>query len=158
MQLSSDDIDAIRTSFIQMSADLDRAGAVFYERLFEIAPETKDMFLEDMSVQATKLMSTLGLVISQLQNTQELTPVVSDLALRHLAYGVKREHYELVRQALIEMLETLLDGSDEGRALRAWAQAYDGLATVMIEAAYPKSDANARLDLNTGAVAQFPRS
>jgi nitric oxide dioxygenase len=144
MQLTSDDIDAIRVSFIQLSADLDRAGAVFYESLFELAPETKELFLEDMSVQATKLMSTLGLVVSQLQNTQELTPVVSDLALRHLAYGVKREHYDLVRQALIMMLETLLDDPEDGVVLSAWARAYDGLAGVMIKAAYSNPSTSER--------------
>ncbi|WP_298812696.1 globin domain-containing protein [uncultured Roseibium sp.] len=137
MSLSRDDIDLVRTSYIRLSGDLQRAGDVFYEKLFELAPETRNLFVVDMSTQSVKLMSTLGLVVSQLQNAEELEPLVRDLALRHLAYGVERAHYALVRQALIKMLETLLEDTLSDELLSAWMHAYDSLADVMLEAAYP---------------------
>ena len=138
MNLSRDDIDLVRASYLRLSANLQHAGDVFYEKLFEIAPETRDLFIQDMSAQSVKLMSTLGLVVSQLQNAEELEPVVQDLALRHLAYGVEKEHYFVVREALIEMLQTVLDGSFSDDAFGAWTRAYDGLVEVMLEAAYPE--------------------
>ena len=137
MDLSQKDLDLIRASYLHLSVDLQHAGDVFYERLFEIAPETRDLFLHDMTAQSAKLMSTLGLVVSQLQNTGELEPVVQDLALRHLAYGVERKHYDLVREALIDMLQTILGGTFPDEVFDAWVRAYDGLATVMVTAAYP---------------------
>ena len=138
-QLSRDDIDLIRASYLQLSADLQRAGDVFYEKLFDLAPETRHLFLQDMTAQAAKLMSTLGLVVSQLQNTEELKPVIRDLALRHLAYGVEPRHYGLVREALIRMLKTLLSEPTTGEVFDAWARAYDRLAGVMLAAAYPEN-------------------
>ncbi|MET1416430.1 globin domain-containing protein [Roseibium sp. HPY-6] len=138
MTLSQEDIDLIRTSFISLSANLQHAGDVFYETLFEIAPHTRDLFLQDMASQSVKLMSTLGLVVSQLQNAGELEPIVKDLALRHLAYGVEKEHYFIVREALITMLRTVLDAQHPEAVFAAWTRAYDGLANVMIEAAYPE--------------------
>ncbi|MGZ2259775.1 globin domain-containing protein [Roseobacter sp. A03A-229] len=138
MDLSQDDIDVIRASYMQLSSDLQRAGDVFYEALFEIAPGTRDLFLADMSSQSMKLMSTLGLVVSQLQNSDELEPVVKDLALRHLAYGVEEQHYGQVRDALMRMLIVLLDHESADPALSAWGRAYDGLADVMVKVAYPE--------------------
>ncbi|WP_299483811.1 globin domain-containing protein [uncultured Roseibium sp.] len=138
MTLSQEEIDLIRTSFISLSANLQHAGDVFYETLFEIAPQTRGLFLQDMSSQSVKLMSTLGLVVSQLQNAGELEPIVKDLALRHLAYGVEKEHYFLVREALVTMLRTVLDASHSEDVFVAWTRAYDSLADVMIEAAYPE--------------------
>lgn len=138
MDLTQDDIDVIRASYMQLSSDLQRAGDVFYEALFEIAPDTRDLFLADMSSQAMKLMSTIGLVVSQLQNSEELEPVVKDLALRHLAYGVEEQHYLQVREALLRMLAVVLDGSQVDEARSAWGRAYDGLADVMVRVAYPE--------------------
>ncbi|WP_305985601.1 globin domain-containing protein [Roseibium sp. MMSF_3544] len=137
MELSPEEIDLIRTSYFRLSVDLKRAGNVFYEKLFEIAPETRSLFVQDMTVQAGKLMSTLGFVVSQLQNAEDLEPIVKDLALRHLAYGVEKEHYFVVRQALLEMLETVLHGSFSEKDLTAWGRAYDSLVEIMIDAAYP---------------------
>lgn len=136
LELCQEDIDHIRSSYMHLSVDIQRAGDVFYEKLFEIAPETREMFLQDINVQSSKLMSTLGLVVSQLQNTSELEPVINDLALRHLAYGVKEEHYSLVREALISMLRTVLDKSLPDEVLVAWERAYDSMARVMLDAAY----------------------
>ncbi|WP_299784578.1 globin domain-containing protein [uncultured Roseobacter sp.] len=138
MDLTQDDIDIIRASYMQLSSDLQRSGDVFYEALFDIAPETRDLFLADMSSQAMKLMSTIGLVVSQLQNSQELEPVVKDLALRHLAYGVEEKHYAQVREALLKMLSVVLDSAYSEEARTAWGKAYDGLANVMVRVAYPE--------------------
>ncbi|MBG6176698.1 nitric oxide dioxygenase [Labrenzia sp. EL_208] len=136
MKINAEEIDLVRTSYLQLSADIQRAGDIFYEKLFEIAPETKELFINDLDTQSAKLMSTLGLVVSQLQNSSELKPVVEDLALRHLAYGVKPQHYELVRTALIEMLKVMLDRSVPADVFNAWEKTYDGLADVMMKAAY----------------------
>lgn len=138
MDLTQDDIDIIRACYMQLSSDLQRSGDVFYEALFDIAPDTRELFLADMSSQAMKLMSTIGLVVSQLQNSEALEPVVKDLALRHLAYGVEEQHYGQVREALFRMLGIVLDSAYSNEARIAWGKAYDGLADVMVRVAYPE--------------------
>lgn len=138
MTLTTDEIDRIRASFQIVSRNGDEAGGMFYERLFEIAPETMPLFVGDMGTQSAKLMSTLGLVVSQLQNWQALRPVIEDLALRHVAYGVRREHYAVVGQALDQMLGDMLDDDYDAETRAAWLAAYSGLAETMIEVAYPE--------------------
>lgn len=136
MDLSQSDIDAVRTTYLHLSADQQRAGELFYAHLFEIAPETRDMFLVDVASQATKLMSTLGLVVSQLQNWRDPEPIVEDLAMRHLAYGVQEDHYDAVRQALHAMLADVLDVAYTNEVRRAWDAAYRALAETMVATAY----------------------
>lgn len=136
MDLTDAQIDAIRSSFLKLSADSQWAGQVFYEHLFEKAPETRDLFVADISQQATKLMSTLGLVVSQLQNWRDLEPVIEDLALRHLAYGVTQQHYAHVGAALLSMMQEVLGDAFSKEEAEAWAHTYDALSSAMIAVAY----------------------
>lgn len=136
MPLTETEIDAIRASFRQLTRDSERAGALFYQTLFEIAPETRPLFVGDLREQATKLMSTLGLVVSQLHTAHTLMPVVEDLAVRHLAYGVRPNHYAMVGQALDSMLGAMLTGDAVPEQRAAWARAYASLSGAMIAAAY----------------------
>ena len=136
MQLSASDIDEIRKSFMMVSADQAHAGELFYKKLFEIAPETRDLFVNDMGEQAKKLMNTLSVVVSQLQTWPDLAPLLEDLALRHVAYGVKPEHYQSVGVALLAMMSEML-GEDFTDGMReAWLTAYSGITDHMIDAAY----------------------
>lgn len=136
MQLSASDIDAIRKSFMMVSEDQAHAGEIFYKKLFEIAPETRDLFVNDMGEQAKKLMNTLSVVVSQLQTWPDLAPLLEDLAFRHVAYGVRPEHYKSVGTALLAMMSEML-GEDFTDTMRdAWVTAYGGITRHMIDAAY----------------------
>ncbi|MEO1492077.1 MAG: globin domain-containing protein [Pseudomonadota bacterium] len=140
MKLSDDDVDLIRASYVRISHDLPHAGEVFYAQLFQIDPALEVLFVADVDKQAGKLMSTLGLVVSQLQNWQDLEPVVEDLAMRHLAYGVHAEHYEAVGKALHAMFEEILDRDYAPSMRAAWDRAYRALSDAMIDTAYRARD------------------
>ncbi len=136
MELSEDEIDLVRASYSRVSHDLQRAGDVFYAKLFEIDPSAEALFVADIDKQAGKLMSTLGLVVSQLQNWQAMEPILEDLAMRHLAYGVKAEQYVAVGQALHAMFDELLDREYCPRTRSAWDHAYRALSDKMVDVAY----------------------
>lgn len=136
MALSGAERDLIRHSFRRVSRNRREAAARFYAILFERAPETRGLFVRDMEQQGAELMSKLGLIVAELQNVAGLVPVLEDLALRHVAYGVKPQHYQPVGEALVEMLAEMAgdDFTPETRA--AWTKAYAELAAVMIRSAY----------------------
>lgn len=138
MNLDEHQIDTIRATFLTLSADTRRAGDVFYKHLFGIAPDTRNLFVTDIELQGAKLMSTLALVVSQLQTWRDLEPVLEDLALRHLAYGVRRHHYQAVGAALQATLRDILQAAFTPEAETAWARAYDALADTMTAMAYPE--------------------
>ena len=114
----------------------DQTARAFYANLFRLAPETKPMFKGDMDLQGKKLMATLGFVLDHLDEPGELLPAAQDLAIRHVAYGVRPDHYGAVGEALIQTLDDLLGQqfSDEARA--AWVAVYGFLADEMKTAAY----------------------
>ena len=128
-------IDLIQDSFRKVVPISDTAAALFYGRLFEIAPEVKPLFKGDMSLQGAKLMATLGLVVAGLNDLSKIVPAAESLARKHVAYGVKDEHYAPVGAALIWTLERGLGPDFTPETKAAWIEAYAILSSVMIAAA-----------------------
>ena len=132
MTLTSAQIDLIRDSFHRLQPDVQEASELFYVRLFEIAPELREMFRSDMTGQGMRFMSTLGVIVQNLGEPNALRPYLEWLAQGHAAYGVKREHFLPMGQALIQtMRETLGENFPEGAAA-AWESAYEHLASEMV--------------------------
>lgn len=137
MALTQEKIDRVRKSFRAVRAESDRAGAVFYDRLFEIDPEVERLFEGDIEGQARKLMSTFAIAVAQLQDWSVLRPVIEDLAVRHLEYGVGPGHYASVGTALDRMLAEILGEAYDADTADAWRAAFEGLSAQMIAVAYP---------------------
>ena len=136
MALTSDERELIRDSFRVVSRDRRQAAARFYELLFEQAPQTRELFVNDLERQGVELMSKLGLIVAEIQNIEGLVPVLEDLALRHVAYGVKPHHYPLVGAALVGMLAEIVGDDFTPEARGAWTKAYGDLSALMIRSAY----------------------
>ncbi|WP_169122213.1 globin family protein [Xanthobacter sp. SG618] len=127
-------IELIQDSFRKVVPIADTAAALFYGRLFEIAPEVKPLFKGDMSLQGAKLMATLGLVVAGLNDLSKIVPAAESLARKHVAYGVKDEHYAPVGAALIWTLERGIGPDFTPETKDAWVEAYGILSSVMIAA------------------------
>lgn len=130
-------IEMIQASFAKVAPIADTAADIFYTRLFEIAPEVKPMFTGDIKEQGKKLMTTLGVVVNGLKDFDKIVPVAQQLAVKHVDYGVKAEHYQPVGEALIFTLEKGLGDDFTPELKAAWLGAYTTLSGVMIDAAYP---------------------
>jgi hemoglobin-like flavoprotein len=125
----------VRTTFARLAAMPEVAGALFYERLFAINPSFRPLFRNDMRIQGVKLMTMLSMVVYNLPEPGQILPAISDLAVRHVEYGVKLTDYDAMREALLWTLEQAL-GEDLTPAVRqAWTVCYDELAGEMKEAA-----------------------
>jgi hemoglobin-like flavoprotein len=134
-------IELVQTSFAKVVPISDTAAALFYNRLFEIAPEVKPLFKGDIREQGRKLMATLGIVVKGLSNLDAVLPAAKSLALKHVSYGVKPDHYEPVGEALLWTLEKGLGDDFTSEARDAWLTAYRALSGAMIEEAYGKAAA-----------------
>ncbi|MDH3700377.1 MAG: globin domain-containing protein [Alphaproteobacteria bacterium] len=114
----------------------DTAAILFYDRLFEIDPKTRDLFHGvDLARQGTKLTQAIDMVVGALDRLDELAPVVADLGRRHAGYGVTDAHYDAVGAALIWTLEKGLGDGWSDDARDAWSAAYAVLAGIMQSAA-----------------------
>lgn len=134
--MTPDQIQLVQSSFGKVVPIADDAAALFYGRLFEIAPEVKPLFKSDLTQQGKKLMTTLGVVVNGLTNLEAVLPAAKDLAVRHVDYGVTKEHYAPGGAALLWTLEKGLGEAFTEETKAAWLAAYTALSGVMIDAAY----------------------
>jgi hemoglobin-like flavoprotein len=93
-------VKLVQDSLAKVAPISDKAAALFYGRLFEIAPNVRALFQGDMTAQGRKLMTTLAAVVNGLSNLESILPAASALAKRHVHYGVKADHYQPVGAAL----------------------------------------------------------
>ena len=129
-------ISLVQQSFAKVAPIADQAAVLFYDRLFEIAPDVKPMFHGDMAEQRRKLMATLGVVVAGLTRLETVLPAASALAKKHVSYGVKDEHYPIVGSALLWTLEKGLGEAWTPETADAWTTAYGTLSGFMISEAH----------------------
>lgn len=132
MLLTPRQIDLIQGSFEDITEAPGEAAAIFYADLFSRAPQVKALFVEDMDRQGRKLINTLGAVVAQLDMLDLLVPMLRDLALRHVAYGVQPKDYAPVGEALGTMISKCCRSMPDPECSAAWLAAYSHLAETMI--------------------------
>jgi nitric oxide dioxygenase len=131
----------VQSSFEKVAPIADAAAALFYERLFQIAPDVRPPFKSDMKEQGQKLMATLGTVVRSLDRLDAVLPAAKALAVQHTKYGVEPQHYEPVGSALLWTLQQGLGEDFTPETAEAWRTAYGLLSRTMIETAYSPSEA-----------------
>jgi nitric oxide dioxygenase len=111
----------------------EEAGLMFYDRLFEIAPELRPLFKSHPKEQALKLMNMVTMVVSKLQKLDEIMDDIKALARRHNQYGVKTAYYRILGAALIWTLQQELKGKWNDELEEAWIEVYSLLSQAMIK-------------------------
>ena len=139
--MTSDQVKLVQLSFSKVAPISEQAAVMFYDRLFEIAPSVKSMFTGDMAEQRRKLMTMLAAVVNGLGNLESILPAASALAIRHVNYGAKTEHYPVVGSALLWTLEKGLGDAWTPEVADAWTAAYGTLSGYMISEAYGRPQA-----------------
>jgi hemoglobin-like flavoprotein len=129
--ITPDDIVRVRASFALVLPIKDAAADLFYGRLFEIAPQVRALFPDDLSEQKRKLMAMIGTAVGGLNKLDALVPAVKTLGARHVAYGAKAEHYAVVGEALLWTLERGLGEAFTPEVRESWTKVYGTLAALM---------------------------
>jgi nitric oxide dioxygenase len=128
-------IRLVRESFPAISALSGPIANLFYGRVFELAPEVRPMFRQDIAVQGRKLMDMLTALVDNLTRFEELKPMLKALGQRHAGYGVQPRHYETVASALIWAFGIALDDEFSPELKTAWRTLIDSVGAVMKEGA-----------------------
>ncbi len=107
-------------------------GDVFYSRLFLLMPSLRPMFKSSMKEQYEKIVDMLSAIVSKLENLEELTEDIRQLAIRHAGYGVMPAHYKVVGDALLWTLAKGLGKEWTDEMATAWSNCYTLLSDTMI--------------------------
>lgn len=134
--MNSKQIILVQESFALVAKiPVEKVGELFYNQLFEISPEIRQMFAKTaMPEQSRKLMSMLGYIIGKLDKLESIIEEVAKLAQRHVKYGVTPQQYQPVGAALLWTLEKGLGTNWNEELAEAWTLCYTTLSGAMISA------------------------
>ena len=133
--MTNDEIELVKSSWAKVKPISDAAASLFYGKLFELDPELKSLFPEDMEEQGKKLMKMINTAVNGLDRLEEIVPAVESLGERHVGYGVQDAHYDTVGAALIWTLGEGLGDAFTDDVKAAWVATYTTLADTMKGAA-----------------------
>lgn len=134
-KMSVSEVDLVQASFAKIAPISDKAGELFYKRLFELDPSLRPLFKGDMEMQERKLMATLGVVVEGLRHPENIIGAAQDLGRQHAGYGVKDEHYAVVGEALLWTLQQGLGNEFTPEVRSGWVTAFTLVSGIMRDAA-----------------------
>ena len=109
----------------------------FYARMFEAHPELKNVFNmgnQANGAQQQVLSGALLAYAANIDNLEAIMPVVTRIAHKHAAVGIKPAHYPIVARHLLGAIREVLGAGATPDLLAAWDEAYWLLAGELIAA------------------------
>ncbi len=128
-------IALVQDSFEQLASLGDETAEIFYTELFAIDPSLRTMFMGDMRNQNRKLFAALDHIVRSLHAPHNFLKSVEELARKHMAYGVRPQHYTYVGNALLRTLKRQLGPQFTVELCDAWTEAFKSIAKIMKDAA-----------------------
>jgi hemoglobin-like flavoprotein len=125
-------IALVQSSFVHVLPIADTAGHLLYGRIFTLAPGTRSLFDDDITPQAKRLMTAVKAAVDGLGNLEQLAPFLVKLGARHVRYGVRVEHFDVVAEALLWTLEQGLGELFTPDVREAWTAAWGVIAEAMM--------------------------
>lgn len=132
-QITSQQRNLVRRSFTYIAPEHASVARLFYDKLFEVAPELKPMFKHDMDVQRAKVMQMLASLVASMDDTPHFLHTSHELGRRHVGYGVHNEQYALVGKALIWAMQEACPTVMTPAVTEAWTAAYAMISGAAIE-------------------------
>lgn len=128
-------IQLIEETWDYVILNTEKAGELFYTRLFERYPEVRPLFKSSMDEQSRKLIALITFAVNKLRNLDTIVADVQALGKRHVAYGVDASHYQMVGECLLWTLEQGLAEQWNEEVKQAWTALYVTLAEIMMKVA-----------------------
>ena len=126
IKLVQESLPLIRENFASASAS-------FYDNLFSLRPDMRDLFRDDLEGQGMRFLKAMGTIAELLDNPDALDSGFSQLALSHAQLGVRAEHFEPMGSALLVTLGEAMGADFSDELQKAWRAAFDTVASEMIE-------------------------
>lgn len=134
----------VQDSFEKIAAMGTSVAEIFYEEFFALDPSMRAMFNGNMEDHQRKLLAALAFIARSLHAPEKFLADVEKLAVRHIGYGVRMEHYNHFGNALLRTLKRTLGPEFTPELCDAWRDAFRMLTRCIKEAAYEGGSAPMR--------------
>jgi hemoglobin-like flavoprotein len=126
------DVELLRDSFELVVRRNPQLTLRFYDVLFEKYPQARSLFQRNSRAkQERMLFEALGAVMDHLDNAPWLTQTLTALGEKHKSYGVTREMYGWVGEALLATLAEAAGADWTPAMLAHWTEAYGTISALM---------------------------
>jgi hemoglobin-like flavoprotein len=133
-------VQIVRDSCARLPPETVELTREFYRQLFEMVPEARAMFPEDMSAQHDRLLAALLAAVRTLDRPEVVEDHLRRWGVVHRRmHRVTDELYVYVGHALVRALNKI-QGHLETSVASSWIAVYEWMAAVMIDGA-EKADA-----------------
>ncbi|HET6953277.1 MAG TPA: globin domain-containing protein [Acidimicrobiales bacterium] len=141
--MTPDQITTMETTLALLGPAIDEVAADFYGRVLAAAPETADLFTGDLAAQHRKFARELDAIVAAIRDHDAFADRTARLGSRHVRYGVRPAHYDVVGPALLDALAAALGSAWTNEAAEAWRLGYRLTAEAMMQAAEAEAPASA---------------
>ena len=136
--MTPEQINLITQSFDKMWPIRQNLAIQFCDRFFEMDPDARRLFPNDMERLRLKLMDTIAAIVGALENRALLQSIVGHTARHHARFGVSASQYASFGEALIWSLEQQLGPAFTADLRQAWIELYQTVQAEMMRAAKPE--------------------
>ncbi|MDY0748668.1 NO-inducible flavohemoprotein [Paucibacter sp. R3-3] len=109
----------------------------FYKAMLRDHPELKAFFNEAHQASGSQARALAGAVLayaSHIDQLDALAPALPRIVQKHVALGVRPEHYPIVGACLLQAIRDVLGAAATDEIIAAWGEAYGALAQLLIDA------------------------
>ena len=121
----------LQASLHLLLKDEEHFSRIFYEKVFEKAPFLRRLFKSNMRDQGRLLTHMLSGIIYSLSRPEHLVMGLKKLGENHHRYGVKDEHYPIIKAAMVDTIPEVLGEYHTQQVNEAWSQALDQVLAIM---------------------------
>jgi len=132
-QLSSEDLEAKKTA----------VGVLLFREIFSLAPGALELFsfrnVEDLyespmlKAHGKAVIGAVDAAVHLLDDVSKLVPILEELGQFHNKRNIVSEHYDVVGQAVVNVIASALNGLSEAQT-NAWVKVYSTIKSVMLAA------------------------
>src|SRR5215470_11308737 len=138
--MTAEQIDLVRRSFDALWPFRRKLADQFYARFFELAPDTRRLFPDNMERQQLKLMDTIAAIVGTLDRHEICQSIINHTGRKHADFGVQTAHFTAFGEALIWGLQQQSGPAFTPEMQQAWIVLYDAIQAEMTGAAKSKSE------------------
>ena len=121
----------VQASIGQLLKDEEAFASLFYDKVFQEAPEVRELFQKNMVEQGKMLTHMLRGIVYALSRPSNLYTGLHALGNQHKGYGVLPEHYDLVRRLLLETISETLEDQYTESMQKSWEATIDFVISYM---------------------------
>ncbi len=143
MNLTDKTIEIIKATAPLVKEKVIELNKTVYPTIFSRYPALKAIFNQTHMREGTQpraLSASIIDYVNAIDNLDAIKPLVNNIAEKHASFDIKPVQYQIVTTCLLEVIGNLLEDAVTPEVERAWKEAVDYLANVLIEVERKKYD------------------